>query len=433
MAVLFLGALASLSLANNVFDDIYSNCPTGTRVDAVRGLTLERTEDGDLLRISWDAIDTAALTTSLAPYGFLPQLTIIVGNGGFDYPMIVALGENSLVVENVSFTEELTVAVAITHGDLVISDIAESVFTLDMPETQDMVARLRLARDVSELHVRAGPYTHYEIETTLRLWYEIVGHVPQLPHWWQIDYGYGKTGWVNWPNVETQGDLAAVAYVDWNTIAPPETGSPVPSVPGSRSEQGDYRDVSSNRDGRWKVHRLGGRVTATFSCERSPVTYHGRRGDVLFVIPEDFRPLARQEVVVRDARYVGADGRYLNEYTHSFSLSVDPDGAVRYVNNGQLPSNPDTYLKYVANLGWASAATVGNPGAEQVVQQPDGDSRLQVYEGPGTDHLRIGSISVSDDECEILGKETDSHNWWQMDFDGETGWMGTGPLPATGP
>ena len=67
------------------------------------------------------------------------------------------------------------------------------------------------------------------------------------------------------------------------------------------------------------------------------------------------------------------------------------------------------------------------------MQQTAGDSRQQVYEGPDTDYPRIGSISVSDDECEILGKETDSHNWWQMDFDGETGGMGTGPLPATGP
>ena len=355
VGVLFLGALTSLSLANNAFDDNYSNCPTGTRVDAVRGLTLERTEGVDLLRISWDAIDTAALTTSLGPNGFLPQLTIIVGNGELDYPMIVALGENSLVVENVSFTEELTVAVAITHGDLVISDIAESVFTLDMPETQDTVARLRLARDVSELHVRAGPYTHYEIEITLRqdgVWYEIVGHVPQLPHWWQIDYGYGKTGWVNWPNVETQGDLAAVANVDWNTIALPETGSPVPSRPSSWSDQGVYRDLGSNWDGRWQVHRLGERVTATFSSERSPVTHHGRRGDVLFVIPEDFLPRARQEIVVRGARYVGADGRYLNEYTHSFSLAVDPDGEVRYVDDGRLPTDADTYLEYRADLGW---------------------------------------------------------------------------------
>ena len=84
---------------------------------------------------------------------------------------------------------------------------------------------------------------------------------------------------------------------------------------------------------------------------------------------------------------------------------------------------------------WAGPASRdgGDTGAEPVVQQTAGDSRQQVYEGPDTDYPRIGSISVSDDECEILGKETDSHNWWQMDFDGETGGMGTGPLPATGP
>ena len=47
--------------------------------------------------------------------------------------MNVALGETTLLVEDVEFTQELTVSVAMTQGDYVISDIAEAEFTTGMP------------------------------------------------------------------------------------------------------------------------------------------------------------------------------------------------------------------------------------------------------------------------------------------------------------
>ena len=133
VVVLFLGAVASLSLADDAFDDDYTDCPSGTRLDAVSGLTIDRTDDGDELLVSWDAIDTATLASRLGPNGYLAKLTVIVKNGAIEESMNVALGETNLLVDDVSFTKELTVSVAMTQGDYVISDIAEADFTSGMP------------------------------------------------------------------------------------------------------------------------------------------------------------------------------------------------------------------------------------------------------------------------------------------------------------
>ena len=46
----------------------------------------------------------------------------------------MALGDTSLVVDDIDFTKALTVSVAVTLGDYVISDIAEADFTSGMPK-----------------------------------------------------------------------------------------------------------------------------------------------------------------------------------------------------------------------------------------------------------------------------------------------------------
>ena len=130
--ILFLGAVASLALADDAFDNDYTDCPAGTRLDAVSGLTIDRTDDGDELRVSWDALDTAALASRLGANGYLSKLTVIVENGGIE-TMNVAVGETTVLVEDVEFTKDVTVSVAMTQGDYVISDIAEADFTTGMP------------------------------------------------------------------------------------------------------------------------------------------------------------------------------------------------------------------------------------------------------------------------------------------------------------
>ena len=98
----------------------------------MEGLAVERTGAGDEIRISWDALDLADLN-ALGPNVLKSRLTVIVEGGGDENAMNVALGDTGLVVDGVDFTKVLTVSVAITLGDYVISDIAEVEFTSGMP------------------------------------------------------------------------------------------------------------------------------------------------------------------------------------------------------------------------------------------------------------------------------------------------------------
>ena len=51
---LLLGTLGSLSLARDAFDSDFVDCPQSTRLSAVDGLTVERTNEEDEIRISWE-------------------------------------------------------------------------------------------------------------------------------------------------------------------------------------------------------------------------------------------------------------------------------------------------------------------------------------------------------------------------------------------
>ena len=129
VVVLVFGALGGLTLARDAFDADYDDCPAVTRLDAIGGLTIDRTDEDDEIRISWDALDSVALG-SLGPNGYRARLTIIVEG---EDARNVALGDSNLVVDDIDFTKALTVSVAVTLGDYVISDIAEADFTSGMP------------------------------------------------------------------------------------------------------------------------------------------------------------------------------------------------------------------------------------------------------------------------------------------------------------
>ena len=133
VVVLVLSAVGGLSLAKDAFDgNDYEDCPAITRLDAVDGLAVDRTDEEDEIRISWDALSGTALS-SLGPNGYRARLTVIVEGSGSDEKNNVALGDTSLVVNEVDFAKDLTISVAITLGDFVISDIAEKDFTSGMP------------------------------------------------------------------------------------------------------------------------------------------------------------------------------------------------------------------------------------------------------------------------------------------------------------
>ena len=129
VVVLIFGALGGLTLARDAFDADYDDCPAVTRLDAIGGLTIDRTDEEDEIRISWDELDSATLS-KLGANGYKARLTIIVEG---EDPQDRALGDTALVVDDIDFTKALTVSVAVTLGDYVISDIAEADFTSGMP------------------------------------------------------------------------------------------------------------------------------------------------------------------------------------------------------------------------------------------------------------------------------------------------------------
>ena len=137
VVVLVLSAVGGLSLAKDAFDgNDYEDCPAVTRLDAVDGLAVDRTDEEKEIRISWDALTDAELS-SLGPNGYRARLTVIVEGGsedGGDLSNNVALGDTSLVVGDVTLASDITISVAITLGNFVISDIAEKDFTSGMPK-----------------------------------------------------------------------------------------------------------------------------------------------------------------------------------------------------------------------------------------------------------------------------------------------------------
>ena len=133
VVVLVLSAVGSLSLARDAFDgNDYEDCPAATRLDAVSGLAVDRTDKEDEIRISWDALSSTVLDklgVNLIEAGF----TVIVEGGVEDLKDGGPLGTTSLVVKGIEYTKDLTVSVAITLEEFVISDIAEKDFTSGMP------------------------------------------------------------------------------------------------------------------------------------------------------------------------------------------------------------------------------------------------------------------------------------------------------------
>ena len=83
-------------------------------------------------------------------------MTVIVEGSGPDEKNNVALGDTSLVVNGVDFAKDLTISVAITLGDFVISDIAEKDFTSGMPAPAFLTTLKVAAATVADADAVAG-------------------------------------------------------------------------------------------------------------------------------------------------------------------------------------------------------------------------------------------------------------------------------------
>ena len=229
-------------------------------------------------------------------------------------------------------------------------------------------------------NVRSGPDTAYtpvlRTLTDRSAWYRLEGQNATPATWYRIEYATGSYGWVY------AGLLDVIASSAVQVVVPPppppplqqassrpaaetaptgETASGTTATAGSA--QGDFRNLATNPDGRWAVSKTGRTASLSFDCPRSPVQYYARQNpQPQFVLPAAFRPTSTVTQTVTgtevDAHRVDLAG----SPAVTFTVRIETDGEVRYVNNSQV--DHVGYVRYgVRALAYQTATTLEQPVA----------------------------------------------------------------------
>ena len=235
---------------------------------------------------------------------------------------------------------------------------------------------------LGEMNIRSGPSTEYEVvgDAVAGEEFSITGK-NEDGNWWQIDFR-GESGWIYAPFViaaeaeEVPVVSAAMtetpASDEETTGTSPTTVVPIVTVGGDmniRSGPGEAYD------------RIGGATAG----EAFAITGRNADGDWWQI---DFD---------------GQDGWIFAP----FVTAADADNVP--IVGGSMEETP------AGTSGTDTAA----PETEGAVVTIDGD--MNIRQGPGTDFARIGG-AFEGEEFDITGKSADGE-WWQIDFDGEAGWV----------
>ncbi len=132
LALLVLGTLGSGALAGrNLFDEDYTDCPSGTRLQALSNVRVMRTDEEDELKVSWDMTQPASWR--LGPNVYSASITLILESDDKTITSDKALGSTSHTFEDLAQSTEWKVQVAVTDRGYVISDIVEADITSSAP------------------------------------------------------------------------------------------------------------------------------------------------------------------------------------------------------------------------------------------------------------------------------------------------------------
>ncbi len=132
LALLVLGTLGSGALAGrNLFDEDYTDCPSGTRLQALSNVRVMRTDEEDELKVSWDMTQPASWR--LGPNVYSASITLILESDDKTITADKALGSTSHTFEDLAQSTDWKVQVAVTDRKYVISDIVESEITSSAP------------------------------------------------------------------------------------------------------------------------------------------------------------------------------------------------------------------------------------------------------------------------------------------------------------
>lgn len=243
---------------------------------------------------------------------------------------------------------------------------------------------------LGEMNIRSGPSTEYEVigDAVAGEEFAITGKNAD-GNWWQIDFR-GETGWIYAPFVVAAEaeDVPVVGAAMTETPVPEEetaeatvpTEIPIVTVGGDmnvRSGPGEAYD------------RIGG----AYAGEEFVITGKSADGDWWQIEFDD------------------QDGWIYAP----FVTATDADNVP--IVDSSMEEQP------TPTAGSDTAA----PEAEGAVVTIDGD--MNIRQGPGTDFARIGG-AFEGEEFDITGKSADGE-WWQIDFDGEAGWVYAPLVTAT--
>ena len=130
LTMLVFGVLGSGAMANDLFDDDYTNCSPATRLDALTGLAVSRTDEEDELKVQWDLPDASGWRLG-SPY--TTNIVILVEVDDEVTEKSLNLGQNSVTVDGIGFAEDVRVEAAVADRGYVLSDITGLDWTSGIP------------------------------------------------------------------------------------------------------------------------------------------------------------------------------------------------------------------------------------------------------------------------------------------------------------
>jgi len=319
---------------------------------------------------------------------------------------------------------------------------------------------------LGEMNVRSGPGTGYDVvgNATAGEEFPITGKNSE-GDWWRIDF-QGQPGWIHAPFVVAADaeDVPVVGFGmteaadpdDGTTEAAPAPLDAVVTVGGDmnvRSGPGEeydriggatageaFRITGKNEDGDWWQISFRGEtgwiyapfVTAA-NAENVPVA-DGSIAETAAPETESAAVTVLGDMNIRSGP--GTDYDRIGGATAGEKFEItgkSPDGEWWQIDfDGQ---SGWIYAPYVTAANVEDVPVVGDSQAEGTMPEdsttetpttPDeplataaGD--LNVRGGPGTEYDRIGGANEGE-EFAITGKSSDGE-WWQIDFEGQSGWL----------
>ncbi len=235
---------------------------------------------------------------------------------------------------------------------------------------------------LGEMNIRSGPGTDHEVigDAVAGEEFAITGKNSE-GNWWQIDF-QGESGWIYAPYV------IAADTEDVIIVGAAMTETPVP----------EEESTETSAPSQIPIVTVGGDL----NVRSGPGEEYDRIGGA--IAGEEFVITGKSE-----------DGEWWQiEFDDQTGWIYAELGTVSDAEN--VPITGDSMAESPASEDGTEAAA---PEAESPLVTILGD--MNIREGPGTDYARVGGATEGE-SFPITGKSSDGE-WWQIDFDGESGWV----------